>query len=213
MLKRLRPSPAMIVALIALFVALGGTAFAVQQINGSALKNRSVSHVKLQKSTITRAELNLKALGTLPKAAVANKATSATSATSADDANFAENSGKLDGQGPDFWQKACADGAVKGYAIVNGDTNFPSDYVSDSGNVPQKFNCTGGAVEAKRVSVGNYRVRFGGNTAAIAVSNSYGPGSFDEYVSVNQEDTGEWEVVIHNSSGEPTDHHFTILVG
>lgn len=201
MFKRLRPSPAMVVALIALFVALGGTALAVKQINGSALVNRSVSNVKIKKGTLTKTEINVKALGTVPKANTANQAT------------FAENAGKLDGQGPDFWQKACADGAVKGYAIVNGDTNFPSDYVSDTGHVPQKFNCTSGAVEAKRVSAGNYRVRFGGNLAAIAVSNSYGPGSFDEYVSVNQEATGEWEVVIHNSDGQPTDHHFTIILG
>jgi hypothetical protein len=207
MLKRLRPSPAMVVALIALFVALGGTALAVKQINGSALVNRSVSNVKIKKNSLTKTEINLKKLGTVPSA------TKAASATKADDANFAENSGELDGHGPDFWQKACADGAIKGYAIVNGDTDFPSEYTSESGRVPQKFNCTGGAVEAKRVATGNYRVRFGGSTATIAVSNSYGPGSFDEYVSVNQEATGEWEIVIHNSDGQPTDHHFTIILG
>jgi hypothetical protein len=197
------------VALIALFVALGGTAYAVKQINGSVLVNRSVSNLKIKKNSLTKNEINLKALGTVPKAALANKATSA---TTADDANFAENAGKLDGQGPDFWQKACSDGAVKGYAIVNGDTEFPAEYTSEAGRIPKKFNCTGGAVEAKRISAGNYRVRFGGNAAAIAVSNSYGPGSFDEYVSVNQEESGEWEVVIHNSDGQPTDHHFTILI-
>jgi hypothetical protein len=210
MLKRLRPSPAMVVALIALFVALGGTAYAVKQINGSTLVNRSVSNVKIKKSSLTRAEINLKALGTVPKAALATKASTA---STADEANFAENSGKLDGQGPDFWQKACADGAIKGFAIVNGDTNFPAEYTSEAGRVPRKFNCNGGAVEAKRVDTGNYRVRFGANLATIAVSNSYGPGSFDEFVSVNQEASGEWEVVIHNSSGQPTDHHFTIIVG
>jgi hypothetical protein len=201
MLKRLRPSPAMVVALIALFVALGGTALAVKKINGSALVNRSVSNVKIKKNSLTKTEINVKKLGTVPNA------------NAADNANFAENSGQLDGHGPDFWQQACQDGTIKGYAIVNGDTNFPSDYTSETGFVPKKFNCTAGAVEAKRVDTGNYRVRFGGNTAAIAVSNSYGPGSFDEYVSVNQEETGEWEVVIHNSSGQPTDHHFTIIVG
>jgi hypothetical protein len=208
--SKFRPSPALVVALIALFVALGGTAYAVKQINGSALVNRSVSNVKIKKNSLTKTEINLKALGTVPKAATATKASTA---STADDANFAENAGKLDGQGPTFWQKACADGAIKGYAIVNGDTNFPADYTSAAGFVPQKFNCTGGAVEAKRIGTGNYRVRFGGNLAAIAVSNSYGPGSFDEYVSVNQESTGEWEVVIHNSGGQPTDHHFTIIAG
>jgi hypothetical protein len=207
--SKFRPSPALVVALIALFVALGGTAYAVKQINGSTLVNRSVSNVKIQKNSLTKTEINLKKLGTVPRAATANKASTA---TSADEANFAENAGKLDGQGPDFWQKACANGAVKGFALVNGDTNFPADYTSEAGLVPQKFNCTTGTVEAKRVGTGNYRVKFSGNFAAIAVSNSYGPGSFDEYVSVNLEGSGEWEVVIHNSDGQPTDHHFTIVL-
>jgi hypothetical protein len=205
-----RPSPALVVALIALFVALGGTAYAVKQINGSVLANRSVSNVKIKKNSLTKTEINVKALGTVPKAATAVKAKSA---TTADEANFAENAGKLDGQGPEAWQKFCGDGSVKGYALVNGDTDFPGDFTSETGRIPDKFSCTGGAVEAKRIGVGNYRVRFGGSPAAIAVANSYGPGSFDEYVSVNHEAaTGEWEVVIHNSNGQPTDHHFTIVI-
>src|SRR5581483_11207388 len=116
MKKFRRPSPALVVALIALFVALGGTAWAVKQINGKVLVNRSVSNVKIKKSSLTRSELNLKKLGTLPSANAANNA------------NFADNAGQLDGHGPDFWQQACQDGTIKGYAIVNGDTNFPSDF-------------------------------------------------------------------------------------
>jgi hypothetical protein len=201
MLKRLRPSPAMVVALIALFVALGGTALAVKKINGSALVNRSVSNIKIQKGTLTKTEINVKKLGTVP------------SATSADQANFAENAGQLDGHGPDFWQQTCSNGSIKGYALVNGDSTFPSTFTSEAGLVPEKFNCAGAAVQARRVDIGNYRVMFPSSTAKIAVSNSYGPGSFDEYVSVNQESTGEWEVVIHNSNGQPTDHHFTIILG
>jgi hypothetical protein len=201
MLKRLRPSPAMVVALIALFVALGGTALAVKKINGSALVNRSVSNIKIQKGTLTKTEINVKKLGTVP------------SATSADQANFAENAGQLDGHGPDFWQQTCSNGSITGYALVNGDSTFPSTITSEAGLVPEKFNCAGAAVQARRVDTGNYRVMFPSSTAKIAVSNSYGPGSFDEYVSVNQESTGEWEVVIHNSNGQPTDHHFTIILG
>ena len=210
MKSNFRPSPALVVALIALFVALGGTAYAVKQINGSVLANRSVSNVKIKKNSLTKTEINLKALGTVPKAAVANKrarprppTTPTSLRTRASSTARGRNSGK----------SACAEGAIKGYAIVNGDTDFPGDYTGEAGRIPKKFNCTGGAVEAKRIGIGNYRVRFGGSTAAIAVSNSYGPGSFDEYVSVNQEAaTGEWEVVIHNSGGQPTDHHFTIVI-
>jgi hypothetical protein len=202
MLKRLRPSPAMVVALIALFVALGGTALAVKKINGSALVNRSVSNLKIKKGTLTKTEINVKKLGTVPNAA------------SADEANFAENAGQLDGHGPDFWQQTCSDGSIKGYALVNGDSEFTSSFTSEVGLVPEKFNCAGPTVQARRVDIGNYRVLFPNSTAKIAVANSYGPGSFDEYVSVNREaSTNEWEVVIHNSNGDPTDHHFTIILG
>jgi hypothetical protein len=202
MLRSLRPSPAMVVALIALFVALGGTALAVKKISGSALVNRSVANTKIKKGTLTKTEINVKALGTVPKATTANEA------------NFAKNAGQLDGKNADTFQFACQDGAIKGYALVNGDGTFPSTFTSEVGLVPEKFNCAQGTVQARRVDQGNYRVLFPSSTAKIAVANSYGPGSFDEYVSVNREEsTGEWEVVIHNSSGQPTDHHFTIILG
>ncbi len=58
MKSKFRPSPALVVALIALFFALGDTAY------------------------------------------------------------VAENAGRLDGQEPDLWQMACADGAIKGYATT-----------------------------------------------------------------------------------------------
>jgi hypothetical protein len=46
-----RPSPALAVAAIALFVALGGTAFAATQINGNQLKPKSVGGGKLKQFT------------------------------------------------------------------------------------------------------------------------------------------------------------------
>jgi hypothetical protein len=67
-----RPSPAFIIAVVALFVALGGTAFAVSSINGNLLKNRSVAGVKLEKHTITGTEVNLNKLGKVPSASNAS---------------------------------------------------------------------------------------------------------------------------------------------
>ena len=46
-----RPSPALAVAAVALFVALGGTAFAATQINGNQLKPKSVGGGKLKQFT------------------------------------------------------------------------------------------------------------------------------------------------------------------
>lgn len=59
MLARLRPSPALVLAAIALFVALGGTSYAAGVISGKSLANRSVSHTKLMRHTVTAAEMKI----------------------------------------------------------------------------------------------------------------------------------------------------------
>lgn len=60
-MTRLKPSPALVLAFIALFIALGGTSYAAGLINGRSLANRSVSHVKLKSHTITAQEMKLPA--------------------------------------------------------------------------------------------------------------------------------------------------------
>jgi hypothetical protein len=58
-----RPSPAMAVALIALFVALGGSGYAAVKISGANLTNRSVAGKKLKKSAVTGKEVKNRSLG------------------------------------------------------------------------------------------------------------------------------------------------------
>jgi hypothetical protein len=58
-----RPSPAMAVALIALFVALGGSGYAAVKLNGANLTNRSVAGKKLKKSAVTGKEVKNRSLG------------------------------------------------------------------------------------------------------------------------------------------------------
>jgi hypothetical protein len=92
--KNRRPSPALVISVLALFVALGGTGYAASQINGKTLKNNSVTGKKLKNKTVTGAkvkpntltgaQINESSLGTVP---------SATSATSA------ANAATLDGRG------------------------------------------------------------------------------------------------------------------
>jgi hypothetical protein len=67
-LKRLRPSPAMIVALVALVAALGGTAYAAGQINGNSIMGQSIGGGKLKKQTLTGYQINVNKLGTVPSA-------------------------------------------------------------------------------------------------------------------------------------------------
>ena len=70
-LGRLRPSPAMVVALIALVTALAGTAYAAQTINGGAIKKQTIGGGKLKQDTLTGFQINTNKLGTVPLAQVA----------------------------------------------------------------------------------------------------------------------------------------------
>jgi hypothetical protein len=66
LLKR-RPSPGLIVALIALVVALGGTAYAAQ-INGNSIQKQSIGGGKLKHKTLTGYQINTNKLGVVPAA-------------------------------------------------------------------------------------------------------------------------------------------------
>jgi hypothetical protein len=99
----------MVVALVALFVALGGTSYAVSRIDGRHLKGASVSGAKLRKNTLGGREIRESALGRVPRAATADHAAfadrAATSA-SADRAASADTALKL------------SDGAVAGLTVA-----------------------------------------------------------------------------------------------
>ena len=73
-LKKARPSPAMVVALIALVAALAGTAYAAQTINGGAIKKQTIGGGKLKQKTLTGYQINVNKLGTVPTARSAIRA-------------------------------------------------------------------------------------------------------------------------------------------
>ncbi len=70
-LMKRRPSPAMVVALLALVVAMAGTAYAAQTINGGAIKKQTIGGGKLKEDTLTGFQVNTNKLGTVPSAQVA----------------------------------------------------------------------------------------------------------------------------------------------
>jgi hypothetical protein len=99
-----RPSPALIVALIALVCALTGAAWAAlgkNSVGTKQLKNGAVSTAKLKKEAVTAnkvkkhsltgANINLAKLGTVPSATDATNATNAVNATNAQHAASATN--------------------------------------------------------------------------------------------------------------------------
>jgi hypothetical protein len=75
-------SYANVMATIAVFVALGGGAYAASQINGAKLKNRSVAGAKIKKGALGGTEVNESRLGKVPAAGQADHAVSADRAAS-----------------------------------------------------------------------------------------------------------------------------------
>jgi hypothetical protein len=71
-LMKRRPSGAMVVAIVALVAALGGSAYAAGQINGNSIQKQSIGGGKLKKHTLTGYQVNVNKLGTVPDAHRAN---------------------------------------------------------------------------------------------------------------------------------------------
>jgi hypothetical protein len=67
-LRPRRPAPAMVVALVALVAAFGGTAYAAGQINGNSIQKQSIGGGKLKKQTLTGYQINVNKLGEVPLA-------------------------------------------------------------------------------------------------------------------------------------------------
>ncbi|MEK6277208.1 MAG: hypothetical protein AABM29_04260 [Actinomycetota bacterium] len=66
-LRRARPSPAMVVSVIALVAALAGTAYAAK-INGGSIVRQSIGGGKLKKNTLSGFQIKTSKLGTVPAA-------------------------------------------------------------------------------------------------------------------------------------------------
>lgn len=66
--KNRRPSPALAISIIALVVALAGTAYAAQTINGGSIKKQTIGAGKLKRKTLTGYQINTSKLGVVPAA-------------------------------------------------------------------------------------------------------------------------------------------------
>lgn len=85
MRRRLRPSPAMVVAFIALFVAVGGSSYAVTRlpagsVGSKQLKKNAVTGVKVKNRSLTAADINVRSLAGVASAVSAASATHADAA-------------------------------------------------------------------------------------------------------------------------------------
>jgi hypothetical protein len=100
-----RPSPALLVAIVALFMALGGTSYAALKITGknvenssltgSDVKNKSLEEKELEPDTLTGSRIKESTLGTVPEAQHAANADNAINAQTAAKAADADKVGGL----------------------------------------------------------------------------------------------------------------------
>ena len=88
-----RPSPALVVALIALFVALGGSVYAAVKIDGKNVKKGSLPGNRIKPNSVGGKQVNEALLGTVPSAV---SATTATTAETAANAAFAAEAASAD---------------------------------------------------------------------------------------------------------------------
>jgi hypothetical protein len=114
MLARLRDrlTYANVVATLALFVALGGSAYAVATIGSGDVKNRSLKGKDLRRGTVTGKEVKESSLGRVPRARSALQAANAQSAgialtaANANVADLAKDSDAVGGLGASSLEKA-----------------------------------------------------------------------------------------------------------
>jgi hypothetical protein len=99
------PSPSLVIAVLALFVALGGSAYAVSKIGTKDIKKNAITAAKIKKNAITTAKIKNEAvtgakikeasLGAVPSATAATNAVNAENAVNAVNAENAKNFGRF----------------------------------------------------------------------------------------------------------------------
>jgi hypothetical protein len=119
---RRRPSASLIISILALVIAMSGTAIAAGSLaaGDNVIKRNSLSGNRLRNHTLTARQLDLKLIGTMPNAVNAQSAQSAltaVNATNATDALTATQAGSLDGR-----QAAGTAGIVTAAASPAGNT-------------------------------------------------------------------------------------------
>lgn len=99
-----RPSASLIVAIVALFAALGGTGYAAATLSGRDIQKRSIPANRVVNNALGGKQIDESKLGPVPvaqqalTAQTAASATNAAHATSADSATTAQDSLKLQGR-------------------------------------------------------------------------------------------------------------------
>ena len=116
-------------------------------------------------------------------------------------------------QGLSVAQQRCANGSVRGVAAVTGTSagmaNIPDRFTSAGAIFSRRFNCTGKAVQVRRVETGVFEVRFAGVSGASGVGSATG----DAFTAVEPAPGGAFRVIMHPAGRDDrADLPFTIVV-
>jgi hypothetical protein len=110
-------------------------------------------------------------------------------------------------------QQQCANGAVRGIAVVKGHStggmaNVPDQFTGAANLFARRFNCAKKAVQVRRVEAGVFEVRFVGNAAPSALGSAFN----DAYADVEAIGSGVFRVIVHPAGRDDrADLAFTIV--
>lgn len=116
--------------------------------------------------------------------------------------------------GPSAAQQRCSNGAVRGVAVVTGIptqgiANVPGTFTSARTMFARRFNCTGKAIQVRRVEFGVFEVRFVG----ISGMSGFGSAVSDAYLTVEPLPGGVFRVIPHPAGRDDrADLPFTLVV-
>ncbi len=178
--RSLRPTPALVVAFVALFAAMGGFGYAAVKLQPASVKTKNirtgaVTTDKLADGAVTTPKFS-------PDAVAPN-------------AMYAANAARLGGAAPG----QCQTGWLKASAVI--DTSTLTDAQPDA--VVPGFNCashTADAVSIHRDAVGRYTVTLTGIDSGTAISSSSGANPANAVTAASPVTGGQAIVKVWNNS-------------
>jgi hypothetical protein len=208
-----------VMATVAVFLALGGGAYAAARIGSAQIKDNSVASKDIKNNDIRSKDIRT---GNVGSSDIKNNGVSGTdvlesslgkvpSASSADSATTAGDAGKLGGLPPEGWvRRDCnsTNGQIKGVATVTGSSSYTTTFSSVPG-----YNCSGLSVEANHQSLGRYQVRFNGSPVTQAVATAVVTGFSADSIGITNNGPGLFTVYVLDPSGTGAfvDDGFTLI--
>jgi len=196
-----RPSPALVVAFVALLIALGGTSYAAfrlprNSVGTKQLRQNAVTASKIKNGAVTASKINTSGL-TVPNALHANSADSATNATNATNATHATTADNA----TNATHATTADNATNATNATTATTAINANLlgglpgslyqqrnaegsalagavITSAGGIASWFNAFGGAPTVTHTSTGVYDISFDGlnvqddNTVMLVTPNT-----------------------------------------